>query len=159
MPSVKGAYPMQDTGSYYVLNHLVQFTGLTDRTLRSYIANGLLQGEKINGMWHFSPEQLEAFLAHPAVRPSILAKHHSLVYDFLLDIKKPAPQTCFVLDLPAGHPKEIAEFFCYRINQGTDADLQFSFHSETNCIRVILKGKPAAVLDLVNAYYNEYSHA
>ena len=36
---------MTDTGNYYVLNHLVLITGLTDRTLRSYIASGILQGE------------------------------------------------------------------------------------------------------------------
>ena len=37
---------MNDTGNYYVLQHLVLITGLTDRTLRSYISAGLLQGGK-----------------------------------------------------------------------------------------------------------------
>ena len=79
---------MQDTGKYYVINHLVMFTGLSDRTIRNYIASGILQGEKINGLWHFTPEQVEEFVRHPAVRPSILAKNNGLVYDFLLDTKK-----------------------------------------------------------------------
>ena len=37
---------MQDTGNYYLINHLVMFTGLTDRTIRNYIASGILQGKK-----------------------------------------------------------------------------------------------------------------
>ena len=79
---------MDNTGNYYLINHLVLSTGLTDRTIRNYISNGILQGEKINGLWHFTPEQVEAFICHPAVRPSILAKQNSAIYDFLLDDKK-----------------------------------------------------------------------
>ena len=36
----------QATENYYTLGHIVQFTGLTDRTLRNYISMGILQGEK-----------------------------------------------------------------------------------------------------------------
>lgn len=46
---------MENTEKYYLINHLVMITGLTDRTIRSYIASGILQGEKINGLWHFTP--------------------------------------------------------------------------------------------------------
>lgn len=150
---------MTETGSYYVLNHLVLFTGLTDRTLRNYIASGILQGEKINGMWHFTPGQLEAFLAHPAVRPSILARHHSAVYDFLLDMKKPAPKACVILDIPQGDEKAVTEFFCYRINQGQDSSLHFSFHMQSPHIRVILTGNTPGVLALVNDYHAAFPSA
>lgn len=150
---------MQDTGHYYVLNHLVQFTGLTDRTLRNYISSGLLQGEKINGMWHFTPEQFEAFLAHPAVRSSILSRNHSLVYDFLLDMKKPAEQACIVLDIPQGDARAVSEFFCYRINQDGPADVRFAFHMHAPHMRLILTGSAAAVLALVNEYYAAFPQA
>ena len=79
---------METTGNYYLINHLVLITGLTDRTIRNYISTGILHGEKINGIWHFTPEEVDQFIAHPAVRPSILAKHHTFVYDFLLENKK-----------------------------------------------------------------------
>ena len=42
---------MQDTGNYYVINQLVMFTGLTDRTIRNYIAFGILQGGKKNDIY------------------------------------------------------------------------------------------------------------
>lgn len=147
---------MQNTspiGNFYTIGHLVQFTSLTDRTIRTYIANGILEGEKINGVWHFTPEQVDAFIRHPAVRPSILAKKNSLVYDFLLDTNKATEQICMVLDLPGADQKKVAEFFCYQINQGDFSRIHFSFDALNGLPRVILTGCAGDVLALVNQYY------
>lgn len=147
---------MQDTGKYYVINHLVMFTGLSDRTIRNYIASGILQGEKINGLWHFTPEQVEEFVRHPAVRPSILAKNNGLVYDFLLDTKKTRQEMCVILDTPCADKKTVAEYFCYSINSGGYHNIQFSFDGVMETSRVILKGDAAEVLRLVNEYNSKY---
>ena len=147
---------MQDTGKYYVINHLVMFTGLSDRTIRNYIASGILQGEKINGLWHFTPEQVEEFVRHPAVRPSILAKNNGLVYDFLLDTKKTGQEMCVILDTPCADKKTVAECFCYSINSGGYDNIQFSFDGVMETSRVILKGDAAEVLRLVNEYNSKY---
>lgn len=143
---------MENTGKYYLISHLVLITGLTDRTIRNYIASGILQGEKINGLWHFTPEQVESFICHPAVRPSILAKHHSVVYDFLLQDKKDAVETCLIMDVPGRSRKEIAEYFCYRISNEDYQNIHFSFDGFSGVPRVILKGATAEVLRLVNDY-------
>lgn len=145
---------MLDTGSYYVINHLVLFTGLTDRTIRSYIASGILEGEKINGLWHFTPEQVEAFVRHPAVRPSILAKHNALVYDFLLDNRKESSEVCVILDVPGADRKQLAEFFCDRITGGNFRSIRFSYDGVTEVPRIILKGEAGAVLALASEYTN-----
>ena len=147
---------MQDTGKYYVINHLVMFTGLSDRTIRNYIASGILQGEKINGLWHFTPEQVEEFVRHPAVRPSILAKNNGLVYDFLLDTKKTGQEMCVILDTPCADKKTVAEYFCYSINSGGYHNIQFSFDGVMETSRVILKGDAAEVLRLANEYNSKY---
>ena len=143
------------TGNYYNINSIVLISGLTDRTIRSYISSGILVGEKINGLWHFTPEQVEAFLRHPAVRPSILAKNNGMVYDFLLQDRKPAQEICIILDLPSADEKETAEFFCYAINNGDYRDLEFRFDSVSGTPRVILRGHTAQVLALVNAFYSQ----
>lgn len=147
---------MQETGNYYVINHLVMFTGLSDRTIRNYIASSILQGEKINGLWHFTPEQVEEFVRHPAVRPSILAKNNGLVYDFLLDTKKTGQEMCVILDTPCADKKTVAEYFCYSINSGGYHNIQFSFDGVMETSRVILKGDAAEVLRLVNEYNSKY---
>lgn len=142
------------TGSLYTIGHITLFTGLSDRTIRNYISSGILEGEKINNVWHFTPEQVEAFIRHPAVRPSILAKNNALIYDFLMDTKKAAPQSCVLLDCPGCDTKELTEFFCYSINgDSTLHDFHFSFDNLGGTPRVILTGPTHQVLELVNRYY------
>ena len=141
------------TGNYYCIGHIVQFTGLTDRTIRNYIANGFLQGEKINGLWHFTPEQVDAFLRHPSVRPSITAKNNGLVYDFLLNSAEEEHRCCMVLDLPGVNKKELTDFFCYAIGREDLHNFQFSFDGLDKTPRVILRGNTKEVLRLVNGYY------
>ena len=148
---------MENSGNYYLINHIVLFTGLTDRTIRHYISSGILQGEKINGLWHFTPEQVDGFISHPAVRPSILAKHHSAVYDFLLDNKKENPEMCVILDIPRGDKKEIAEYFCDHISNENFQSIRFSFDGVTKVSRVIVKGDAEEVLRLVNGFSQNQS--
>ncbi len=137
----------------YLINHLVLITGLSDRTIRNYIASGILNGEKINGMWHFTSEEVEAFIKNPAVRPSIVAKNNSIVYDFMLNDSKKEEETCVILDIPKADVKEISEFFCYSINNGNYSNINFSLDGFYKTPRVILRGKPKDVFGLINEYY------
>ena len=148
---------MENIGNCYLINHLVLFTGLTDRTIRNYLSSGILQGEKINGLWHFTPEQVNSFIRHPSVRPSILAKNNSVVYDFMLDNKKDHFEICMVLDIPNGTPKEISEYFCYHISNGNYQNIHFSFDGVEKVHRVILKGYATEVLQLVNGFMQRQS--
>ena len=148
---------MENTGNYYLINHLVLITGLTDRTIRSYISSGMLQGEKINGLWHFTQEQVEAFITHPSVRPSILAKNHSVIYDFLADDRKSEQEVCMILDLPGSKRQETAEYFCYRIGNEGFRNIRFAFEGFSKVPRVILKGNAAEVLSLINDFMKEHA--
>ena len=140
-------------GNYYTIGHVVLITGLTDRTIRNYISLGLLEGEKINGLWHFTPEQVQAFVAHPSVRPSIQAKKNSIVHDFMLMPNRQTHRSCLMLDIPERDPKEVAEFFCYAINTGGYEDIRFSFDSLEGTNRVILCGNTETVLELATRFY------
>lgn len=146
---------MENVGNYYLISHLTLLTGLTDRTIRSHIAAGFLQGEKINGLWHFTPEQVDQFLRHPAVRPGILAKNNAIVYDFLADGKKQESSGCLILDIPGEDIKKCAEFFCYEITNGDFHDLQFAFDSIGCTPRIILRGPVEQILPLVSRYFGK----
>ena len=60
----------------YNMNQVAMITGLTTRTLRNHLKQGLLKGEKIEGNWSFSEEELDEYFTEPSVRQAILAKHH-----------------------------------------------------------------------------------
>ena len=145
---------MEHSEQLYLISHLVLVTGLTDRTIRNYLAQGFLEGEQINGMWHFTPEQVEKFLAQPAVRPSILAKHNGIVYDFLMENKRRKKENCVILDLPGEDCKAVGEYFSYTISNGDYRNIRFSFDGMGVTPRVILSGDAEEVLRLVNAYHN-----
>lgn len=147
---------MEETGNYYVINHIALATGLSDRTIRNYIATGILIGEKINGIWHFTPEQVDAFIKHPTVRPGIVAKQNGLVYDFLAENKKSSSQICVILDIPTAMKKEFAEFFCYEITNGDFHNILFSFDGVFETPRVILRGVPAEVLSVLECYRRRF---
>ena len=146
---------MEAKGNYYLISHIVLITGLTDRTVRSYISSGILQGEMINGLWHFTPEQVDEFVRHPAVYPSIQAKHRALVNDHLLEKKRKDCEACLILDLPGDDAKTVAEYFCYRISGGNFLKVRFFFDSFSGTPRVYLSGATADVLQLANGYMQE----
>ena len=137
----------------YLISHLVLITGLTDRTIRNYIASGILKGEKINGIWHFTPEEVDAFIKNPVVRPSVVAKNNSVVYDFMLNDSKKEEEACVILDIPKTNIIKTSEFFCYRISERNYENINFSFDGYYKTPRVILRGKPADVFGLIDEFY------
>ena len=97
----------------YTLNELATMTGLTTRTLRTYLKTGLLLGEKTDGVWRFTAEVCERFFSHPSVKPALQAKRNALVFDFLGNRFKRENELCVVLDLlpQEGEAEEVSAFF------------------------------------------------
>jgi len=143
----------QEMQQTYSIADVVLITGLSERTVRSHIAAGFLQGEKHNGAWRFTREEIESFVTHSAVRPGILARKNALVYDFMLQDKKSAPEACIILDIEKGKGSAAAEFFCRRISTGTEKNIRFSYDGVKGANRVILRGDIGAVLAIVNEYW------
>ena len=137
----------------YNLNDLAMMTGFTTRTLRNYMNQGLLSGEKSNGVWQFSAEDVEKFFSEPFVKEGIRIKRSSVVFDFLADRKKTAGRTCVILDIPASikRANEISAFFCDQMNEAEDT--VFTFDRDKGTCRVILSGAEDQVARIMKAYY------
>lgn len=138
----------------YTIQDLCLITGLTDRTLRNHLALGNLEGEKVGSAWQFTPQQVEAFLRLPQVRPVILAKKNAIVYDFLLTKSKKTRKMCVILDLPGEDGKEISSYFCRQISARTSPAEKLTFSSEDTggCPRVILRGGADDVMALLEEF-------
>ncbi len=138
----------------YTINDLAMMTGLTTRTLRNYIRLGTLNGEKLDGSWRFTEEELERFFADPAVRQTLQAKRHAAVFDFLADTSKKTNRACVILDFAVSDEegKEISAFFCKKMNSD-GADITFSYGRDRGLSRVILSGSEDSVTGMVKAYY------
>ena len=137
----------------YDLNDVAMMTGFTTRTLRNYLTQGLLKGEKVNGAWQFTAGDLDAFFSEPFVKEGLRIKRSGAVFDFLAERKKPAARTCVILDIPASLKKsnEISSFFCARMNEAED--VSFTFDTDKGVCRVILTGEAAQVAMIMQAYF------
>ncbi len=137
----------------YTIEQLALITGLTTRTLRNYLKLDVLHGNKENGIWQFTEQQVLELVSHPSVRPSIQAKHHGIVYDFLADGDNSENEMCILLDrtLDEHKAKEIANFFCNAVNQLSH--IRFAFSYECGKARYILKGTEADVSRMMKEFY------
>lgn len=134
----------------YSIEDLAEMTGLTSRTLRSYLSAGFLHGEKVEGKWQFTPEQFGDFLVHPAVKPALKAKRNSAVFDFLADSQKPADEACVILDVTDGDLDAVMDFFCGAVTARTG--MHMSYQQEKHRARVILTGSENQVLEVLGEY-------
>lgn len=137
----------------YTIEQLSTLTGLTTRTLRNYLKADMLQGSKDTGIWQFTEEQVSQFVRHPAVAPSIQAKHHAIVYDFLARQDHSENEMCILLDrtLPEEEAKKLADFFCQAVSRRSH--IRFAFSYESGKARYMLKGAEADVSQIMREGY------
>lgn len=134
----------------YSIEDVAAMTGLSVRTVRSYVSDRVLQGEKEDGTWRFTPEQFSDFLAQDMPRRSIQAKAQGMVYDFLLQDRRQRTEVCAVLDLPTAPPDEEArrETLLERVN-ALGLALHYRWDGDHGLARCILQGPPKALARLL----------
>ena len=139
----------------YTINDVATMTGLTTRTVRNYMKLGMLDGEKIDGVWQFSLESVSAFMADKNVQPSIQAKKNGVVFDFLANQYKKVNEICTILDFPVSEEEamEISSFFCKEVNAPGVENMKFNFSYSNGMARVILKGTEDFVSEVMKKYY------
>lgn len=143
----------------YTLNELSMMTGFTTRTLRNYLIQGLLHGEKENGVWQFSAGDLDRFFNEPYVKEGLRIKRSGTVFDFLADSAKKTKRSCVILDLPASREEgaALSAFFCSQMERVSDT--LFSFDWSKGFCRVILSGAEDQVAKIMQSYYARETEA
>ena len=137
----------------YNLNEIAMMCDLSTRTLRNYLNQGFLKGNKIDGTWTFTIEDIEQFLSEPFVKESIRIKRNSRVMDFLAERNKEDDQICVVLDrtLSVKKGNELSAFFCEQMKDVSGVEFSYDY-SKGKC-RIILCGQHDQVEKIMKAYY------
>lgn len=140
----------------YTINHVALMSGLNSRTVRNYMKTGFLEGEMINGVWHFTAEAVWTFFTNPNVASAIRAKRNALIFDFLADDYKQQDEMCAVIDERATleDANAMSEFFCDAINRDWSGIIRFGFSFNGHRARAILTGPEDAVQLLLESYRN-----
>lgn len=138
-------------GETYTMEDVAAFTGLTDRTLRSYVKEGRLTGGKEDGAWRFTPEDLERLLQDDGARQAIRANRNAIIYDFMLNGGGGEDSCCAVRDVPVeqGGEETLRTRILDRVNRETEA-VKFAYAYDVDrrgrgSARMILAGPSATV--------------
>ena len=137
----------------YTIEQLSMITGLTSRTLRNYLKNDILKGCKDTGVWQFTEQQVSDFATHPSVWPSIQAKHHAIIYDFLTDQDQSEKELCILLHrtLDEVSAQKIADFFCKEACK--QSHIRFAYSYSAGKGRYILKGLENDISMIMASFY------
>ncbi len=132
----------------YTIQDIAGMTGLNERTIRSYLADGLLKGEKTDGAWRFTAEQFGDFLRQDMIRASAQAKANGVVYDFLMTDRRKESAACLILDQPSAEDQEpgLREALSEQVNR---LALRWAYRYRDGMARSILSGPPAALGELL----------
>lgn len=143
--------------AWYTLNDIATMTGFTTRTLRNYLRMELLTGEKVDGVWRFSEEELYAFMDNPTVQQGMHAKNNAIVTDFLLMGGRKENRSCVILDycMDWDDAKRAIQFFCDTIKVQGEDGLRFRMERHKKNVRLIISGSEAAVKEIMKRYYEE----
>lgn len=142
---------------WYTLNDIAKMSGMTTRTLRNYLRMGILTGEKVDGAWRFSEEELYEFMDNPIARQGMHAKQNAIVTDFLLMGGRKENRTCVILDycMEWEDTKRVIDYFCDRIKEQGDDELRFGMERHKKSVRLIISGSETAVKEIMKCYYAE----
>ena len=83
----------------YVLKDLIEMTQLSERTLRRYLEQGLLQGTKVGGSWRFSEDDVKRFIDSQKFSKEIATQASDDVKRFIRrEYETDAHRGCVILD-------------------------------------------------------------
>ena len=143
---------------YYTINEVAVMTGFTTRSLRLFIQQGFLEGEKIDGKWSFTVEQLEAFISNPNIKAGIKSNNNALVYDLLADFEKSESKTCIILDIHISSNEEFEEistFFCTAMSDENVSASKMKLERQNNSVRLIISGPEDFIADVMKKWYEK----
>lgn len=139
---------MNDT---YTIEDVADFTGLTDRTLRSYLKEGRFTGSKEDGAWRFTLEDLERLFQDEGAQQAIRANRNAIIYDFMLNGGGGVDSCCAVRDISVeqGDEEALRTRLLKRVNREAEA-VKFAYSYSVDrrgrgMARVILAGPSGAV--------------
>lgn len=138
--------------NYYSIDEIATMTMLSTRTIRNYIKQGFLNGEKIDGVWQFTIEDIDHFLKNDYVRQSVQTKRNALVYDYMIDNHKSADSVCSIYDYPVENMMEAEskrKKIMERLNSNEYGEFKFSYDYQKNRVRMILIGNPKQMARLM----------
>ena len=129
----------------YSIEDVSKMSGLTTRTIRNYLKDGLVHATKEDGKWVFTSDEYLDMLSNSYILAAIKTKNNAQVFDFLADEKKKSDSVCLVIDRIVS--EEETEAFVSKVcSLQSEADgVEMRLKKKGANVRIILTGPEAAV--------------
>lgn len=132
----------------YTVADVAQVTGMTSRTIRNYLKDGTLTGQKIGVQWRFTEDEIKKLFSRQTPGQSSPTQ---VVKGFLGEQERQKAYFCALLDFPG--VTELDGMELYRKLQeergeGIDS-MSYEYHDEGQLLRIAVSGDTGAVMDLL----------
>ncbi len=149
----------------YTAEDVVQITGLTLRTIRSYIKSGKLKGRRIGVQWRFTAADIEALFETPGStgtaeaekKAEELSETEKQAKRFLERAKAPRSSACVIVDMP-GVTEQEARFLFGRLQSLAAVyqdgpkrlDLSYEYDADKEQARYVFDGAIDSACAMMN---------
>ncbi len=100
---------MNEFEKLYTVEDIANITALTSRTIRNYLKDGSLQGQKIGGQWRFTMENIKRLFKNSSFLNDFSSNNRQQIMDFIDGINADIQgkiQICAIIDYYCKNAKE-----------------------------------------------------
>lgn len=132
----------------YTVADVAEVTGLTSRTIRNYLKDGTLRGQKIGVQWRFTEEEIRKLFSRQTPGQDSPTQ---IVRGFLGRSEREGASMLALLDIPCVAEEDGMELFAglQRLCGGGITSMSYEYHDEGQLLRIALDGDIGAVMDLL----------
>ena len=132
----------------YTVADVAQVTGMTSRTIRNYLKDGTLTGQKIGVQWRFTEDEIKKLFSRQAPGQSSPAQ---VVKGFLGEQERQKAAFCALLDFPGVTELEGMELYRKLQEERGEgiSSMSYEYHDEGQLLRIAVSGDTGAVMDLL----------
>lgn len=132
----------------YTVADVAEVTGMTSRTIRNYLKDGTLTGQKIGVQWRFTEDEIKKLFSRQMPGQSSPAQ---IVRGFLGEQERERDAFCALLDFPGVTEADGMELYRGLQEKRSDgiASMSYEYHDEGQLLRVAVSGDTRAVMDLL----------
>jgi excisionase family DNA binding protein len=141
---------MTEFKKLYTVEDIAQMTSLTSRTIRNYLKNGTLKGQKIGGQWRFTLENIKQLFSDSSFMDDMSNHKRQQVLDFIDgvntdikgDIQICSVVDCYCADAKAGHKiyEKLVKVINSRADNTPPVKFDYEFIAKENKARFTLFG-------------------
>lgn len=146
---------------FYSVEEVALMTGLTSRTIRTYIKEGVLRGKKVGVQWRFTEEEVKELFKDKQVERQVADAKNQLVVDFLNKRQGKDNRSCMIVDCPVMSETVEVELrdklmeFINNYEWGAEFQFSYQLFEEENTARFIISGalkEISKVIDIINEF-------